>query len=275
MTEFLDVDGGRIAYEVAGEGPLVVLAHGMPDTRFAYRHFAPLLIAEGYRVALTDLRGQGESSVTFPAYSRAETAKDLVALIRHLGGPAAIVGHSYSGGSAAIAAATAPELVSCIVQVDAFSRAQKLTIPGHRRYRKGMRLLLGGGLLGWTWIFVRYLDHAYPGVKPPDWDEQIARTRASLAEPGRMKVLQKMGQSQPTDAGAALPAVRCPALIIAGTLDPDWASPRAEMEGIAAAMPPGIAEVVMMEGAGHYPHTQYPQRLAEIVLPFLRKNAHE
>ena len=32
MTEFLEVEGGRIAYEVAGEGPLVVLAHGMGTT---------------------------------------------------------------------------------------------------------------------------------------------------------------------------------------------------------------------------------------------------
>ena len=33
MTEFLDIDGGRIAYDVSGEGPLVVLAHGMGDNR--------------------------------------------------------------------------------------------------------------------------------------------------------------------------------------------------------------------------------------------------
>ena len=38
MTEFLDVDGGTIAYEVTGTGPLVVLAHGMGDSRDAYRH---------------------------------------------------------------------------------------------------------------------------------------------------------------------------------------------------------------------------------------------
>jgi len=135
-----------------------------------------------------------------------------------------------------------------------------------------MRLLLGGGLLGWTWIFLRYLDHAYPGVRPPDWDEQIARTRASLVEPGRMKVLQRMGRASLAETGAVLPDVRCPALLIAGTLDPDWANPRAEIEGIAAAMPPGTAEVVTVDGAGHYPQTQYPHEVADIILPFLRKH---
>jgi alpha-beta hydrolase superfamily lysophospholipase len=58
MTEFLDIDGGRIAYDVTGEGSLVVLAHGMGDNRNAYRFLVPLLAEAGYRVANTDLRGQ-------------------------------------------------------------------------------------------------------------------------------------------------------------------------------------------------------------------------
>lgn len=63
---FLDVDGGTLAYEVAGSGPLVVLAHGMGDSRRAYRFMAPALVEAGYRVAALDLRGCGESS---PAWS--------------------------------------------------------------------------------------------------------------------------------------------------------------------------------------------------------------
>ena len=105
MTEFLDVDGGRIAYEVTGEGPLVVLAHGMGDNRTTYRFLAPVLAEAGYRVASTDLRGHGESSTGWPSYTRTDTAGDLVALIAQLGGPAVIVGHSFAGGSATIAAA--------------------------------------------------------------------------------------------------------------------------------------------------------------------------
>jgi len=86
MTEFLEADGGRIAYDVTGNGPLVVLSHGMGDTRTAFRFLAPKLVAAGYRVATADLRGLGESSTGFAAYTRTGTAKDLLALIRHLGG---------------------------------------------------------------------------------------------------------------------------------------------------------------------------------------------
>lgn len=84
MTEFLEVEGGRIAYDVAGEGPLVVASHGMGDRRTAYRFLAPLLVGAGCRVASADLRGSGESSVGFASYTRTDTAADLLALIRHL-----------------------------------------------------------------------------------------------------------------------------------------------------------------------------------------------
>ena len=106
MTEFLEVAGGRIAYDVTGEGPLVVLSHGIGDRRQAYRFLAPRLAQAGYRVASADLRGHGESSMgwksvtgTDDAITHPDIAGDLLALIRHLGGPAVIVGHSISGGA--------------------------------------------------------------------------------------------------------------------------------------------------------------------------------
>src|SRR5580693_2079373 len=128
MTEFLETGGGRIAYDVTGEGPLVVLVPGMGNNRAAYRFLAPLLVAGGYRVARTDLRGQGESSVGWPSYTRTDTAQDLLAMIRHLGGPAVIGGHSFSGGSATIAAAQAPDLVTAIVEIGPFTRVPKLSL---------------------------------------------------------------------------------------------------------------------------------------------------
>ena len=108
MTEFLALDGGTIAYEVTGDGPLVVLAHGMGDSREAYRFLVPRLVAAGHRVAATDMRGTGESSADWPALTRTAIAADLTAVVRHLGGPAVLVGHSISGGAATIAAARAP-----------------------------------------------------------------------------------------------------------------------------------------------------------------------
>ena len=67
MSEFLTVDDGIVAYEVTGSGPLVVLAHGMGDSRASYRFVVPELVSAGYRVAAIDLRGCGESSTAWPA----------------------------------------------------------------------------------------------------------------------------------------------------------------------------------------------------------------
>src|ERR1700678_2992754 len=80
-TQFIARPEGRIAYEVAGEGPLVVLLPGMGDLRAGYRFLAPALEEAGYRVALTDLRGHGDSDTTFASYGDVETAEDVIALI--------------------------------------------------------------------------------------------------------------------------------------------------------------------------------------------------
>ena len=276
MTEFLSIDGGRIAFDVGGDGPLVVLSHGMGDRRGVYRFLAPTLIAAGYRVASVDLRGSGESSAAWDSYTRTDTADDLLALIHHLGGPAVIVGHSFSGGAATIAAAKKPDLVNAVVEIGPFTRAQKLDLAGlrRRRYRKGVTLLLFAGLLGSVAIWTRYLDHAYPGIKPADYEDHLASVRVNLREPGRMAALRKMGMAAATDAGAQLRNIRCPALIIMGTLDPDWAAPEAEAAGIVADMPAGRGTVAMIDGAGHYPHAQSPDRVAGVLLPFLKEHAH-
>ena len=276
MTEFLEVEGGRVAYEVVGEGPLVVLAHGMGDNRNAYRFLVPVLTAAGYRVANTDLRGQGESSTGWSSYTRTDTAADLLALIRQLGGPAVIVGHSFSGGSATIAAAQAPELVSAIVEIDAFTRVPKISYGAfltNRRYRRGGLRLIATTITGRVGAWISYLDVAFPGTKPADYAEAITSLRANLREPGRMAVAQQMGKSQPADAEAKLASIRCPALVIMGTLDSDWADPRAEADAIVAAMPAGLGRAVMIDGAGHYPHTQFPDQVAAALLPFLKEHA--
>jgi pimeloyl-ACP methyl ester carboxylesterase len=84
-TRYLAQPGGRIAYDIAGEGPLILLVPGMGDLRGAYRFLAPALAAAGYRVATTDLRGHGESDPTFGRYGDVETAGDIIALIEALG----------------------------------------------------------------------------------------------------------------------------------------------------------------------------------------------
>ena len=272
MTEFLTLDGGTLAYELSGTtGPLVVLAHGMGDSREAYRFLTPALVEAGHRVAELDLRGHGESSAGWAGYTRTDIAGDLVALVHHLGGPAVLVGHSIAGGAATIAAARAPELVSAVVELAPFTRKQSMSLGDFRvgSYRRGATHLMGMALLGSTRQWVKYLDVAYPGTKPADHDVRLQQITTMLAEPGRMKALQAMGRTTPVDAGAQLGSVRCPVLVVQGSADPDWAAPRAEGEAIVADLPAGLGRLEMIDGAGHYPHVQFPAEVSTAILGFL------
>ncbi len=271
MTEFLTVDGGTIAYEVTGSGPLMVLAHGMGDSRAAYSAMVPQLVAAGYRVAAVDLRGCGESSVDWSAWTRTAIAGDLLALIRHLGGPAVLVGHSISGGAATIAAAQDPALITAVVELAPFTRKQAVRLGGLRvkTYRQGMLRLLGTNVFGSAKLWRSYLQLAHPGAEPAVLAARLDGIDAVMREPGRMKALQNMGRNTPADAAAQLGKVRCPVLIVEGTLDPDWADPHAEGAAIVAELPAGLGRLTMIAGAGHYPHVEFPDQVASLMLSFL------
>jgi pimeloyl-ACP methyl ester carboxylesterase len=271
---YVEVPGGRIAYEVIGHGPLIVLSHGIGDLRQSYRFLAPLLVKAGYRVANADMRGHGDSSIGFESISRSDVAGDLLALIRHLGGPAVIVGQSLSGGAATIAAAQAPELVAAIVEINPFTRVPKTDLGAMlrvRRYRQGgLRL---GGVIAFHSLrmWLSYLDLAYP-TKPADWSDYKAALRAKLKEPGRMNEFLKTMKTNAADAAAQLPNVQCPALIVMGSADPDYPDPAAEGTAIVAALRPGLGTLRIVEGAGHYIQAERPDELAALVTSFLAEH---
>ena len=208
MTEFLAIEGGRIAYEVAGDGPLIVLSPGIGDSRQVFRFLAPELAHSGFRVASADLRGHGDSSVgAWKVISRTDVAGDLLALIRHLdGGPAVIVGSSFSGGAATIAAATAPELVAGIIELDPVTRKAGFSITGLfrvRRYRRATGLLTRVIVLRSLKAWMKYLDVAYP-QKPVDYEAYMSALRSRLSEPGRMAEFLKTLKTSAADAGDQL-----------------------------------------------------------------------
>ena len=190
--------------------------------------------------------------------------------MRHLGGPTVIIGQSISGGAATIAAATAPDLITGAVELAPGTRSQSFDLGGLvrvKRYRAGYfqlaQVIVRGRVANWK----KYLDLAYP-VKPADWTAELARIEAKLSEPGRMKALQAMFRASPGDADAQLANV---ALVIEGSLDPDWADPRAEGEKIIARLPAGLGELAVIDGAGYYLQAQAPGEVLAPVLPFLAK----
>lgn len=259
-TVYLDRHEGRIGYDVAGDGPLVVLVPGMGDLRAGYRFLAPALRDAGYRVACTDLRGHGDSDTTFTSYGDAATAGDILALIDELGGPATLVGNSMGAGAAALAAAQQPDLVRGLVLLGPFVRNAKTSAL--------QRLMLRAAMVApWATIsWKAYLPKLYAGQRPDDFDQYREKVVASLRRPGYAKAFSLTTKTDHDPAEARLADVSQPTLVVMGEKDPDFPDPRAEADWIAQAL---HADVVMVPEAAHYPQSQRPDVTTDAVLTFL------
>ena len=267
-TRYLEVPGGRIAYDVAGEGPLVLCVPGMGELRSSYRFLAPRLVAAGYRVATMDVRGHGETSVRWLDYSVAAIGADMLALARALGaGPAVLVGNSMAAGAAVWASAEAPELVSSLVLIGPFVR--DMQSPLMARVMGSVYSVLFAdpwGVAAWMW----YYKTLYPTAKPADFDAHLARLRANLREPGRLASVRRMIAASKAASGTRLSRVRAPALIVMGTKDPDFKNPEGEARLVAGRLTGApSADVRMIAGAGHYPQAEMPDETAEALVAFL------
>jgi pimeloyl-ACP methyl ester carboxylesterase len=260
-TRFLARPGGRIAYDLAGDGPLVVAIPGMGDLRSSWRHQVPALVAAGYRVATLDLRGHGDSDTTFDAYDDVAAATDALALIAELGGgPAVILGNSMGAGAAVWAAAETPGAVAGVVLVGPFVRNP----PASALQTAMFKLLLmkpwgPAALAGW-------FGKLHAGTKPADLEAHRAEVKAALARPGHWAAFKRTAGTSHAPAEARLGEVRAPALIVMGDQDPDFKDPAAEATWIAERLG---GEIVMVPATGHYPQSQRPDLVNAALLPFL------
>ncbi|MDY0829842.1 alpha/beta hydrolase [Microbacterium sp. BG28] len=262
-TQRLRVEGGEIGFDVAGEGPLLLLVPGMGELRSSYRHLVPLLVAAGYRVATADLRGHGDSSAGFDVYGDVPTASDIAALIRHLGDPAVIVGNSMAAGAAVIVAAEHPELVSGLVLVGPFVR----TPPS----QSAIAALMFRMLMARPWAVAAwnaYLPTLYSGAKPDDFEAYRAAMIQAMRRPGYARAFRLTTRTDHGDAERSLARVTAPTLVVMGSADPDFADPAVEATWVAETL---RGTSVMIEDAGHYPQSQQPERTADAILAFLRE----
>ena len=260
ITSYLTRPDGRIAYDVAGAGPLIVLVPGMGDLRAGYRFLAPVLRHAGHRVACTDLRGHGGSDTTFVSYGDEETAGDILGLIAELGGPAVVVGNSMAAGSAVLAAAQQPDLVSGLVLAGPFVRDPAVSTVR----RVLLRVAMARPWVALSWK--SYLPRLYAGRRPGDFGEYRDQVVASLRRPGYARAFSLTTRTSHAPAEAHLAAVTAPVLIVMGERDPDFPDPAVEADWIARAT---HAQVVMVPEAGHYPQSQQPELTAGAVLRFL------
>lgn len=115
---YAQVNGIRLHYRAMGDGPVLLLLHGWPQTSFAWHRIMPRL-ARQFAVIAPDLRGTGLSDCPPKGYDKRTIAEDARALIAHFGASAAhVVGHDMGGKAAYVLAHLYPECVSKLVLVD-------------------------------------------------------------------------------------------------------------------------------------------------------------
>jgi pimeloyl-ACP methyl ester carboxylesterase len=121
-------NGLEFAYFEAGEGPLVLLLHGFPDTALCWREVVPRVAAAGFRAVAPFLRGYAPTDLAPDGdYSIDALARDLLALVEHLGQgrKAYVVGHDWGAPIAQYAANLRP---------DRFEKLVLAAVPHLRRF---------------------------------------------------------------------------------------------------------------------------------------------
>jgi pimeloyl-ACP methyl ester carboxylesterase len=262
-TQFLKLPGGQIAFDDSGgNGPLVICVPGLGDMRQQYRFLAPRLVAAGFRVLTMDLPGHGESSVDWPEYSAAQVGADIVAMIRHLGASKAfIIGNSMAGGSAVWAAAEIPDSVAGIVLIDPFTRV----IPTSSFMLAFLKVAIARPWGPSFWSM--YYGSLYKSAPPADLDSYRAALVANLKQPGRIEATKALIFASQAPCEARIREVHSQVLVVMGTRDSDFEDPAAEADWVATHL---HGKKLMVDGAGHYPHVEYPDVVAGEVIGFMK-----
>lgn len=258
-VSYLDRGEGRIAYEVRGEGPLVVCVPGMGDLRSTFRFTVPALVDAGYRVAAMDLRGHGDSDDGFSAYDDPAVASDIRALVAHLSGPALLIGNSLGAAASIIAAAEEPGLVAGLALLGPWVRDPK----PNPVMRLALRVMLvkPWGPAAWR-AFYKTL---FRGRRPADLAAHVERIGASMRRGDHWRSFVRTTATSHAPAEARLDDVRAPALVLMGEKDPDFRDPAAEARFAGERL---RGEVVMVPDSGHYPQADSPDVVNPAVLAF-------
>jgi pimeloyl-ACP methyl ester carboxylesterase len=207
---------GRVAVTTQGTGPLLVL---VPAAGRAAADFDPILpaLAQHYRVAALDWPGTGASPPAVRPRDASASAFSSVLgdVIRALGEPAVVLGHSVGGFAAARLAIDEPKSVLGLVLVDAlgflpFGRLQRAFCAV-----KGVPMV--------TRTVEGYLARAQTIRRNAHTANVFARVDAALAQPSFVEITAALWRSFPhpeSDLREAAKTIRCPTLVCWGWLDP-------------------------------------------------------
>jgi pimeloyl-ACP methyl ester carboxylesterase len=258
----VQANGLRFAYLTQGQGPLVLLLHGFPDTAHTWDATLPALAAAGFRAVAPFLRGYHPTEI--PPDGRYDTdtlGRDALALIEALGETRAIVvGHDWGAAAAYSATVLGPERVPLVVVVGTPHPRSILPTPLFawkvRHFftlkRKNAAAKLRANDLRMVDVFVRRWS--------PTWDasvDALAPVKAALSEPGGAEAAVAYYRALPLRvAGALARPIPVPAVAFAGEHDP-IVKPRQYEK--ARRWFTASYEVVKMPG-GHFMHCEHPAR---------------
>jgi epoxide hydrolase A/B len=126
------VNDVRIHCVEAGDGPLVLLVHGFPESWYSWRHQIPALAAAGFRAVAIDVRGYGRSSAPpeIDQYRMMRLVADNVGLVQALGeSRAVIVGHDWGAPIAWTSAMLRPDVFRAVAGLSVPFNAPGVTRP--------------------------------------------------------------------------------------------------------------------------------------------------
>jgi pimeloyl-ACP methyl ester carboxylesterase len=250
-------DGATIAYDVTGDGPPLVLVHGITDCRRLWDPLVPAFAVD-HRVIAVDLRGHGESA-RLPPYDPFTMADDLEAVIADTDAgadnPPLLVGHSLGG--IVVTMYLAGHTARGVVNVD-----QPLEISGFKTMLTSVEPMLRGDEAS----FHAVLDGLFEALFGPLDESERARVRAE-ASPEQDVVLGVWDLALTMDADAldamisdGLRDVRVPYLTILGNEPGDYAS------WLTNAMPHAVIDV--WPGTGHFLQLVDKERFVQRVRDF-------
>ena len=252
-----------MGYEDEGSGEPLVLVHGHPFNRSMWRPQIAHLSRAGWRVIAPDLRGYGESTVV-PGSTPLETfARDLRALLDHLGIERCVLGGLSMGGQIVMECwRLFPERIRAVVLADTFAAAE--TAPGRAARQAMAERLLREGMADYAHEVLAKMVAPHHVASRPEVAAHVLQMMTSTAPEGAAAALR--GRAERPDYTAQLSQMPVPALVVVGT--EDTYTPVSDARAIHDRMPD--ARLVLIERAAHLPNLERPDEFNAALEDFLR-----
>ena len=272
-VEHVSIHGHQIGYRRGGQGPVLLLLHGIAGSSLTWVPAMSLLQSD-YTVLAPDFPGHGASEKPLGDYSLGNLASAMRDFLNLLGiDRATVVGQSFGGGVALQFAYQFPEHCERLVLVDAGGLGREVnwilrlaTLPGAEYV---MPVLFPAFVQNWGDPVIKFFGargfrnaeavemwRSFKWLTEGESRQAFIRTARSVIDPG--------GQSVSAIDRLYL-AAHTPTLIVWG--DRDWIIPVEHAYKAHKAIPNSRLEV--MEGVGHFPHVEDPIGFVEILSDFL------